>query len=193
MTLGINVNQNLRAMFNDMVSEALWPAYNATVDVFPTARFGASQRLKGTDDMGDYGSASLFPLVCWTYTGCQEISEPTIQTQRYVLKGMIRFAERGPDGIDTTPARAYALTDCDQAAQAVRNQLYQTGLTYGPFGILSTSAVTGQGSGFTWCVEVAECGDPEVTPASEAGNEDDNLAADVWIATLPVTITLRRF
>lgn len=194
-------NQNLRLMFEDMVYEALWPTQvSSAIDVFPTGRYEADSRLKGTIDLSNYTSESEYPLIGWKCLQATPLEGVGVISGRvWSLSGEIKIAAVGVEDIDsaTTAVSATLIDDVARAAGAIVAQLDDGRCLDGPFALYDATLIGGKDSTAAYNIWSASTGEPEIGRASvgsgEEGGEDefgadDRLGFNVWIGTLPVEI-----
>lgn len=162
--------RNYRAMFEDMVDNALWPP-DASYDTFATARYPSNQRLKGDIKFEGYADKLTLPLIAWKCVGFTLPQWYTARTISVTGEIEVHFLAEGYESHEWgTTSEQQIMTDCGLASEALQKQTWLDGLPSGPFWIENTSEVTGQAGTVTGVlpVEFGNVAQPE--PAPEIGS-----------------------
>jgi hypothetical protein len=176
----IRTTRNYNAMFEDMISAALWPPDTAYA-TFTTGDYPTGSRGKGYPSLVLFGDAAACPLIGWY---CKSFSVEAMGCQLFAVTGHceIHIACRNED--PATAARA-ATRDLGKAAEAISKQgaAGADSLAYGPFYLTHPTAITGMVGTVFGLGGDPKCGDIVVAPDTELGG-------DVVTGVMPVSITV---
>jgi hypothetical protein len=189
------LNHDVDKIWLDSIEEAIWPTLvSSAIDTFPTARYAAGQRIKGSVDFRNYTSSSGYPLIGWEVIGSEVPEFPsTVYSWDVAITGTVKIAHAGISAhnhASLTAARRMVVRDIHRAQVAIAG-VDDDRYTHGAFGIAHSSLITGKESGRDYCVINATVTAPTFYRAPTTEGDIDALGVDIWLGVFQATIFLK--